>query len=187
MNRAKIENAVVQIPSMGGRGVLVGDIILTAAHCVNFSTDGGMVLGDYFIEEVETRCGQRLKVTPLAVEPVADIAVLGCLDPQSCPKEADAYEHYCSATAPVPLARGCVTCRHGFPVRILNADGRWVRGKAELFDEKLPGIFIEADREIEGGASGGPILNLDGELVAIASNSSVRMPGVKSTGLARAP
>jgi hypothetical protein len=49
------------------------------------------------------------------------------------------------------------------------------------------GIFIEANREIEGGTSGCPILNLAGELVAIVSNSSVPMPGMKSTGLCPRP
>jgi hypothetical protein len=70
MKDTKLIHAVVQIPSVIGRGVLVGEIILTAAHCINWSTEGGMVMGDYFVEEIETWDGKRLKVRPLAVEPV---------------------------------------------------------------------------------------------------------------------
>lgn len=182
MNRPKIDDAVVQIPSMGGRGVLIGEIIVTAAHCVSFKTDGSMILGDYIIEEVETRCGERIKVTPLAVEPVADIAVLGCLDAQEFPDEAKAFGEYCKVTSPFPLARRRIPCGKPVAIRVLNADGKWTDGEAELCDESGPYIWIEAQSEIIGGASGGPILNHHEELIAIVSNSSVPTPGLKSTG-----
>ena len=65
-----------------GRGVLVpGNIILTAAHCVAYTTEGALGLGDVCIVEVETRQGP-LHTQLLAVEPVGDIAVLGALDGQ---------------------------------------------------------------------------------------------------------
>lgn len=182
IKKEKLIDAIVQISNSGGRGVLVGEIILTGAHCIKFSTEGEMVLGDFFIEEIETRSGQRLKVRPLAVEPVADIAVLGCLDSQEFGKEAEAFENFCQTTMPMPIARGRIRCRHAFPVRVLNADGQWVSGNAELFDNSSPYIWIEADEEIKGGASGGPVLNRRGELVAIVSNASVPVPDVKSTG-----
>src|SRR5205085_4931042 len=127
--------------------------------CVKFSTQGEMVLDGFFIEEIETRSGKRLKVRPLAVEPVADIAVLGCLDLEQFGKEAEAFESFCRTTMTMRLARGRIRCFRPFSVRILNADGRWISGTAELCEDSSPGIFIETDEEIKGGASGGPILN----------------------------
>jgi hypothetical protein len=186
----KLENlidAVVQIPSSGGRGVLVGEIILTAAHCVTFSTNGEMVLGDFFIEEIETRRGRRLKVRPLAVEPVADIAALGCLDDQQFYEEVEAFEDFCHATTPMPIAGVCMPCHQALGVCVLNANGQWVSGEAKLFNDSLPGIWIEADEEIKGGASGGPIINRRGELIAIVSHSSVPTSGIKATGVCPRP
>jgi hypothetical protein len=63
----------------GGQGVLVnGNLIITAAHCLDWSCDGELVLRKHSVE-VRTRQGE-LKVTPIAIEPVKDIAVLGSLD-----------------------------------------------------------------------------------------------------------
>jgi hypothetical protein len=53
-----------------------------------------MVELDFFIEEVETRRGERLKITTLAVEPVADIAALGCLHSESLCKEVETFESF---------------------------------------------------------------------------------------------
>src|SRR5262245_38143525 len=45
---AQVQLATVQIQKKGGRGVLVpGGFVLTAAHCVEWSPEGGMVLGDF--------------------------------------------------------------------------------------------------------------------------------------------
>lgn len=179
---------IVKIPKRGGHGVVVGQVILTAAHCFDYSTDGEMVLGDFFIEEIESRSGKRFKVAPLAVEPCADIAVLGALDDQAFFGEAAAFEHFCKTVRPVPLARGRIKLREPFPVRIYAPrDGTWTSGTAELFDEYGPSLFIEAEKEIKPGASGGPVLNADGELVAIVSNSSVPTVGVKATGVCPRP
>ena len=84
-----VANATVTLLGRGGQGVLVsGNLIITAAHCIDFKCEGQMVLGDYFIEEIKTTQG-KLKVAPLAVEPVSDVAVLGSLDDQEFSEEAD--------------------------------------------------------------------------------------------------
>lgn len=70
--RQKQDQAIVRVTKLGGHGVLVPrKIILTAAHCINFSTTGGMVLGDHYTEEIETHAG-RIKASPLIVEPVPE-------------------------------------------------------------------------------------------------------------------
>jgi len=137
--------------------------------------------------DIYFRKALRLKVTPLAVEPVADIAVLGCLDAQVFPDESRAFEECWKATSPVPLARRRIPCGKPFAIRVLNADGHWTDGEAELFDESDPYVWMEAHSEVKGGASGGPILNQRDELVAIVSNSSVPTPGLKSTGRSPRP
>ena len=93
--RTGLANATVTLLKKGGRGVLVpGNLILTTAHCVEFTREGDVVLGDYFIEEIETLHG-KLKVGPLAVEPVQDIAVLVALDDQVFYKEVDMFNEFC--------------------------------------------------------------------------------------------
>lgn len=92
--QADIVNATVTLLKKGGRGVLVaGNLIVTAAHCIGFECSGSMVLGDYYIEEIETVQG-RLRVTPRAVEPVSDVAVLGSLDDQEFYKDHSAFEEF---------------------------------------------------------------------------------------------
>ena len=115
-------NYIIKMPQRGGLGVLVGDVILTAAHCVNYKTEGEMVLGDYFIEEIETWQG-KIKVTPIAVEPVRDIAVLGCLDEQEFPEEAEAFGQLCHETTPVKLATRRLRAWRPIPVKIHQPDG----------------------------------------------------------------
>jgi hypothetical protein len=53
MNLKKLPRSVVKISKTGSRGVLVGgNMMLTAAHCINYTTNG-----PYFIEEIETGAG----------------------------------------------------------------------------------------------------------------------------------
>jgi S1-C subfamily serine protease len=167
-----MNEAIVKISKSGGRGVLVGEIVLTAAHCVEYSFEGEMVLSEYFVEDIKTPSGERLKVRPLAIEPVADVAVLGALDDQEFSTEAKAFDDFCARTNPIPLARSCPTLRQPFPIKIFNANGEWVNGTGELAEEFAPYIFTEAGTEIRDGASGGPILNQEGELIGIVSHFS---------------
>src|SRR5262249_7907109 len=99
--KRRAEQATVSLPKRGGRGVLVpGGYILPAAHCVDWNHEGGMALGDHFIEEVKTRGGATLKARPCAVEPVADIAALQALDYQTFYHDAEAFEEWCDTTKP---------------------------------------------------------------------------------------
>ncbi len=169
-----VAKATVTLLRKGGQGVLVSsNLILTAAHCINYECEGGMVLGDYFIEKIKT--GEReLKVSPLAVEPVSDIAVLGSLDKQEFSKEADDFEKFCEDTKPVPLCRReDYVLFQKFQVHIYTHKGTWVTGSATLCREDDKTLWVETDEQIEGGTSGGPIINDSGDLVGIASNFSL--------------
>lgn len=168
-----MEQATVSLLKLRGRGVLVdGNIILTAAHCINFETTGGMVLGDYYIEDIKTAKGVKFKVRPIAVEPVADIAALGSVDDQVLPEEADAFEGFCETTKPVRLCVCDFKVFKSFPVFVLNANGKWVRGYAQKCKDDANSFWFETEEGLKGGASGGPIVNSSGELVGIVSHFS---------------
>jgi len=177
-----VAKATVTLLRKGGQGVLVrNNLIITAAHCIDFRIEGEMVLGDYFIEEIKT--GEReLKVTPLAVEPVSDIAVLGSLDDQVFNKEAEDFEKFCEHTKPVPLCRSNFELFQKFRVYIYNSSEKWVTGSAMQCREDAQTLSVEAEEQIEDGASGAPIINDSGDLVGIVSNFSVAQAQHKSQG-----
>lgn len=178
---ADVANATVSILEKVGQGVLVNDYsIITAAHCINYSLEGGMVLGDLFPEKIKTRKGE-LMVRPVAVEPVKDIAVLSELDNQAFPEEAEEFWSFCDDTNPVPLCRSDFEFGETFPVHIYTHKRTWVTGNATSFGGAS--LSVVADEQIEGGTSGGPIINDSGELVGIVSNFTETGEGLpKSQG-----
>lgn len=123
-----------------------------------------MVLGDPFIEELQTTQG-LVKVRSLAVEPVADIAVLGALD------EYDAFEAWCAHTSPVPLCVQDFPLLEPFPVYIFTHTEQWIQARATLIRTDLPSIWAKVPEQIEGGTSGSPIVTERGELSGIVSNT----------------
>jgi hypothetical protein len=179
----RVKRAVVRLPKLGGRGVLVpGGFILTAAHCVSWELSGRMALGYDFLEPAVTAAGRKLRLSVYAVEPVQDIAVLGPPDNQHLPDDADAFDEFCARTAPVPPFRGRmapadVRPRYGprhyeLPVLMLNRDGRWVGGLAQVTRPDQADVFLRIGRRMQGGASGGPIVTAAGELVATVSQGN---------------
>ena len=162
---------VVRVPFGGGVGVLVGDVILTAAHCMNYAAVGPRARDGTQVEDIETFRGCRLKTALLAVEPVYDIAVLGSLDGEDWPEQADAFQHLCQTTDAVPLARSRIQNGKRLTVSIRNRDGTWIEGSTTVLRNDLPGFYFETESEIEKGASGGPVLNQRGELVGLVSTT----------------
>jgi|SRR5947207_13130524 len=171
--RAKIEAATVRFTRRGGQGVVVpGRMIATAAQVVSWDAKGGVVLGHYHIEAVEAN-HRTLKVRPLAVERVADIAVLGALDGQVSAEHAaasDAFEAFCDSTAPVAICTADFPLFAPFPVHILAHTGRWLSARAQQRDVNAPVLTIEASEGIDGGTSGGPVVTDSGLLLGVVSN-----------------
>jgi hypothetical protein len=176
----------------GGQGVLVNDsdggmLIVTAAHCVVFGKSEfsrqlnvelelnrqlnveEVIQGDLFRQTVKIN-DREFTVRPLAVEPYADIAVLGALDDQEFPDEADAFLTFCADIEPVPLCQKDLEFGDEFPVHVYTHKGQWVTGNA-IYNGG-PMLFIEFNEQIEGGTSGGPIINDSGELVGVASSAT---------------
>ncbi len=154
-----VANATVTISRMGGRGVLMrGGMIVTAAHCIDFHTDGGMALANYgFIKDIETARGEKFKVQVWAVESVADIAVFGALDDQLFPRDMQTpFERFCHETTPLTLWRNEFSIGATFSAHIYIHKGTWIDGQASEWVPSIPGI--DAREAVEGGTSGSPII-----------------------------
>ena len=183
--KTNVANATVTLLRKGGQGILVsGNLIITAAHCIVFSLEGEMGLGEYFIEEIRTSQGE-LKVAPLVVELVSDLAVLGSLDNQEFAKEAEDFEKFCENTKAIPLCRSDFELFRKFRVHIYTHKGTWMTGSAMLCSKDAEKLSTEADEQIEPGTSGSPIINDSGKLVGIVSNTT--MDADKSVGAAPRP
>jgi Trypsin-like peptidase domain len=153
----------------GGRGFLVpGQLVLTAAHCVTYSAEGEMALGDDFIEVLQTPQGE-LKVRTAAVEPVADIAVLGALDAQSFGEEEEAFTTWCMQTPAIPLCMQELPIREPFPVYIYTHRGQWIEARATIIRGGVASVWLDVPGQIEGGTSGSPIVTERGEVIGIVS------------------
>lgn len=167
-----IEMATITIPQKGGQGILVkNQMILTAAHCVDYSLSGGMVLGDYYIEEIKTQSG-NLKVTPLCIEPLSDIAVLGALDNQEFFSEVEQFDEFCRNTQPIRICRTKLEVAKKYKIFIFSHEKKWITGYAQLVAPESYTFMIEPDEQIKGGTSGSAIVNEKGEIVGIVSNCS---------------
>ena len=172
---ASVAAATIWFPKDGGQGILVNDsvdgrLIVTAAHCIAQVLDvEEVVQGDLFPQTVKIN-DREFTVRPLTVEPFADIAIMYALDGQEFPDEADAFFTFCADIEPVPLCQNALEPGDEFPVHIYTHKGQWITGNAIYYGG--PRLHIEADEQIEGGTSGGPIINDSGELVGVVSTAS---------------
>jgi CBS domain-containing protein len=174
--RARTRAATVQLPTKGGQGVLVpGGFILSAAHCIDWSLDGGMTLGDDYLERITTQAGASFALSVYAVEPVSDIAVLGSADGQVFYDDAEAFEAWCAEALPVPVSSADFDLEVAVPVYILTHTGVWTRARATRYGvlDEVPGscVSIVAESGIESGTSGGPVIDDTGRLVGVVSFS----------------
>ncbi len=170
---ARVARATVQVLKKGGQGVVVpGGFVLTAAHCIDWSPEGAMVLGDYYLERIKTADGVELILSPCCVEAVADIAVLAAPDRQEFYKEATRVEEFLDSVEPTPVSMDEYQFMEKFRVFVRSHKGKWIPGEAQhcSADKQSQSLFIETEEHIHGGTSGGPIVNERGELVAIVSN-----------------
>ena len=173
---ANVAAATVWFPEFGGgQGVLVNDsvdgrLIVTAAHCIARQLDvEEVVQGDLFPQTVQIN-DREFTVRPLTVEPFADIAIMGALDDQEFPDKATAFLTFRTDIEPVPICQKDLEFGDEFPVHIYTHKAQWITGTASYYGGAR--LHIEADEQLEGGTSGGPIINDSGELVGVVSTAS---------------
>lgn len=174
--KKRVAAATVAITERGGQGVLVpGGFIITAGHCVEWHGTGRMTLGEHYIEQIKTKGGDEFNVAPIAVDHMADLAVLGDLDNQEFPDDCEAFDTWREKTKPVLLNTLVLQTRQSLRVHILSHRGDWITGKVTRYGlpDQPPGgrIGIKTDVEIPSGTSGGPVVDDNGHLVGVVSNS----------------
>ena len=174
--------ATVRVGLKGeGQGVLVpGNFVLTAAHCVEWTSTGDMTLAESeYLATVSRRNVQPFRLQVVAVEPVSDIAVLGAPDNQEFSDDCDRFEAWLSATAPVPVATPLLTHRESIGVSVFTHAGEWVSGTATHYGlgPSNGRIWVDFATQILAGASGGPVVADDGRLVGLMSHCNIVSDG----------
>jgi len=167
----KIENATITIIKSRSQGILVrNQIILTAAHCVNYRLKGEMVLPlqNYFIEEIKTQFG-NLKVSPLCIELTKDIAALGTVDDPELYDDLERFNEFCSNTLPIKICRNKLEADKRYKIFIYSHEKKWISGYAKLYFPESPMLLLEVDKPIKKGASGSGVINEKGEIIGIVS------------------
>ena len=166
--RKRVEKATVRLTKKGGQGVIVPDgLILTAAHCIAASLEGDMVLGDFFLEEIEFG-GQKIVAQVYVVEPVSDIAVLGTPDDQTFYKEAIAFDKALELIEPVEIRSEDLELFREIPAMVFTHTRLWLQASVQKCNESASTLAINTPA-IDGGTSGGPVIDQEGRLFGIIS------------------
>jgi S1-C subfamily serine protease len=167
----RVARAVVRLPRLMGQGVLVpGGFIVTAARCVGWTPECSMTLGGCLPEPIVTADGRKILAGPLAVEPVADLAVLGTVDDQTFSKEAAAFAAFCEDTPPVRLAIDTLKAFVPLPAYVFTHDrGVIIPATLRLVRAGSASLWLHSDYRISRGTSGSPVVTEDGRLWGIIS------------------
>jgi len=112
--------------------------------------------------------------------------VLGELDNQQCPGDAEAFEQWREQVEPVPLSIRQFEVGQSCPVFIFTHKRKWIAGRVTRYG--MPGqpfgssvvLFAEG---IESGTSGSPVVTANGLLLGIVSHTSSHRTGEASGSL----
>jgi S1-C subfamily serine protease len=173
LDKVKIARATVRFPGKGGQGVIVpGGMIVTAAHVVNWDVTGQMaqLWDSLYWEDVEIG-GRSVKAQVYAVEPVADVAVLGAPDDQAHADVAEAFEACLESIKPVPICTKDFPLGEPFAVYIRAHTGDWIKGQAVQRGVNAQYLGITPEGDIKGGTSGSPVVTAQGLLVGVISRA----------------
>jgi hypothetical protein len=183
MTKKDISKAIVRFNRPGGQGVLVeGNFILTAAHCIGWNADGAMDLGKDLVEWVKPVDGsESMLVFPLAVESMSDIAVFGIDKKLVFPSDALRFKEFCARTEAVSLCKDPLPTGTLTEVFVWTYDVGWAPGSAMPDLNDVAKIWVQTEEAVEGGASGGPIINAEGELLAVNSSFSLPQKGLSGS------
>lgn len=147
----------------GGRGFVIGDRVVTAAHCLPHLPPAHAA--SYLEERTFENLLGALDAEPtiwaecLFVDPVADIAVLGCPDGQELHEQADAYDAFIAGLQGFEIGK---TGKNGWMLS-LDKPYRWL---PTPLDSSFGSLYSGPTL---AGQSGSPILNEDGEATGVVS------------------
>lgn len=110
-------------------------------------------------------------------DPFSDLAVLGIPDDQQFPTEAETVESAFAACVAVPVSMQAMGNGDETGVWIRVHEGVWVSGTAARYGMPGGDVWVQAEGPILYGASGGPIVTSEGELLAIVSSFSIAQAG----------
>jgi S1-C subfamily serine protease len=172
--KAHVANATVQLQGLGGCGVLVtGGFILTATHCIRWNGSGGMTRGNHYSEIVSTKNGYRFRVGISAADPVSDMAALSALNEWAYSEDYDAFKSWRESTCPVTVRNQTLRVGDSLPVHILTHNRSWIDGRVCRYGyhghPQSGSIFMETNAQIDGGTSGSPVVDSDGNLIGVFS------------------
>ena len=166
----RVARAVVRLPRLIGQGVLVpGRFIVTAARCIGWTAEDSIMLGGCLPEPIFTADGRKIAAAPLAIEPVAGLAVLGAMDHQAFSSEAAAFEAFCEATPPVRLAIDILKPFVPLPAYVFTHDRGVLPATVRLIRPGSASLWLHGDHRISRGTSGSPVVTEDGRLWGIIS------------------
>lgn len=170
------KRAIVKVGD--GRGFIVEGsterFVITAGHCLPTFPPCASIT--HVHERIYRSILGRLGETPtiwaqcLFVDPIADIALLGCPDDQVFPQHANVFESWVDGAVPLratdPLPEN-VDSRVTLPATLLSLEGKWFGCTIEGFGEGPLWILEPESESIQGGMSGSPILDQGGAAVGI--------------------
>lgn len=172
--RTLIENATVSIIETISKGVLIKNrFILTAGHCVNLDLDGYMdaASGEDYSVGINSYMG-TFRATPIAIEPINDIAILGALDDQEFEEEVELFEDFCRRTKPIKVSNDIFEVGQRITVYIFTHESKWVSGYAYISSPNSNTLILEMEELIKKGTSGSGVYNENGEIVGIFKQAS---------------
>ena len=118
------------------------------------------------IVKLQSASGDSFPANIEFADPISDVAILGTPNAKAISKDESCYED-CVSCSPIEVYFGDLPL--SFSVQVRNLDGGWVTGTAELLHNHR--IFVETEKEILPGASGGPIV-FQGKLIAVVSSTN---------------
>ena len=175
MTDEEILRTIVKLTKRNGLGALLaGEMVITAAHCIGWSLEGGMALGDTYLEEIETASGARFFTSPIFIDPIADIAVLGPVDDQE-PSLGSHFKKFCDfsySVSGLELSTVKPELFTKIPLRVRTHTGEWNPGYGQFCQPSRRSLFCETTQQIIGGTSGSPFLDSTGAVLAVVSHSN---------------
>ncbi len=159
-----------------GQAVIVGDLILTAAHCVNLGEDPSRWIdpagweGDGRRLQKLYRSGSEFSANVKSFEPILDLAVLESPGAVDALELAEPYSLAIAGIDSIPIWDLEPDPGEIVKIHVFTHKKEWIPGQFEFCGRNLR-IGFKTQLAIEGGTSGGPVVDDAGRLLSIVSTT----------------